>query len=229
MDNDSKSNMGKGQFTICGHETITNSIEGVHNFQGKKDGTPIKVISKAHILSFFKVEPTDCGVKTYKLVKEDGTLITDDPIITYNIDDDTLDINMEALTLTPFTVFVEATTLGGKVNKKELSIMEVQDSCVFEITPDVVTIVLPYKLNEQVIMKDVLTSASSDFKFLNGDPVHANCPINKVLVYSEDSDYPDNPESTGNFERLNFAITEDKQGKSVYKFAIGTENVPHHQ
>ena len=136
---------------------------------------------------------------------------------------------MEALTLTPFTVFVEATTLGGKVNKKELSIMEVQDPCVFEITPDVATIVLPYKANEEVIMKDVLTSASSELKFLNGDPYHKNCPVNRVLVYTDDSNYPDSPKSTGKFERLNFAMTADRQGKSVYKFAIGTENVPHHQ
>ena len=68
-DTDSRSNMGSGHFTICGHETITNSIEGVHKFPIKKDGTPIKKISKAEILSFFKVEPDDCGVKTYKLVK----------------------------------------------------------------------------------------------------------------------------------------------------------------
>lgn len=142
---EAKKNFGTGTIIICGKETLGQEIVGAHAIELKKeDGTSnLKVIDADEIISWFKVDNTGedtgaaCVVNSYELVNsgdDSGVAITADPMVSYS--NDIIIIQIDETTVDGKSVYMKATTNGGVTAYKELFIKQVEDPCVYTITPD---------------------------------------------------------------------------------------------
>jgi len=154
---------------------------------------------------------------TYKLVKRKGlayTDVVDDPIV--DMDGDKISITRALTTVVPYELYLQATSKGGQVARKPLS---VSTPCVYssEAIAAAPKAVLPFVDGQKVDTMDYL---KQQWKFTTNDAV--NCLVDKVYTYASQADYAAGTISQqGGFDAIDFNMEETKKGKNEIFFSVG--------
>lgn len=118
-------------------------------------------MDKSEYSTFFNIEQgndsnSECIATTYKIVQKEGDNFIDvpeDPLI--QLTDDKIFISRLLTTVEPVTYYIQATTLGKVVARKEISITT---PCSFDVVPieNGPSIVLPYEEGKSVSTYDLI-------------------------------------------------------------------------
>ena len=129
---------------------------------------------------------------------------------------DDINIKIQELTREGETFYLEATTMGGVVARKQLFIQDA--GCIYKINPrdgQDQDVVLPYTEGQKVKIYEEL---QKEFVFLNEDP--DKCQMD--TMYTFNSAKGGQVKNQGAPDTFEFTMDEANKGKKQYFFSLGS-------
>ena len=124
--------------------------------------------------------------------------------------------------MTNYKIYLQATTLGGQIARKEIDLSITPFKCRFFVNPSRAFIVVPYVEDNDIDVYDTINTSIA-METIDEE----KCPLDQMIIYKKSNDYPVYPFKIHTTDDMTLPMNAGTQGNYDFYFAIGSSKNLH--